>query len=248
MEKEIDPNENNDRIGISEQPSVIEAEVKRKPQKDFDISKVFYTVLVAFACVFVFGLFFGRILFFPIEVKGSSMQPTLNTASADGNTKRDTVYLGPTKNIKRGDIVVFDSGKTIDGSPEYYIKRVIGIPGDTISFAIAGIEASGGHSFSCIYKTVLNGEVLDEPYTKETMKISFASCEEYEMNFYQQYLVDGKSITLKENEYFVMGDNRNVSLDSRYLGAIDSSTFLGKVYLRVEYGNNVLQAIIKKIF
>lgn len=83
---------------------------------------------------------------------------------------------------KRGDIVIF---KYPDDESKNYVKRVIGIPGDVV-------EISDG-------QVSVNGEVLDEPYIKETMDTS-----------------ETLSYTVPENSYFVMGDNRNNSNDARY--------------------------------
>lgn len=134
------------------------------------------------------------------QVVGSSMELTL---SNDDNLIVDKIsyrFHEP----KRFDIVVFPfqySGDT------YYIKRIIGMPGETIYIDEEGV----------IY---INGEVLEEDYGKET--ILEAGCA------YQP-------ITLNEEEYFVMGDNRNNSSDSRdpVVGNISRDDIIGRAWIRI---------------
>ena len=89
---------------------------------------------------------------------------------------------------------------------EYYVKRVIGLPGETVQ--IIGEE---------IY---INGELLKEDYGKEPITNPGRAAE---------------PITLGEDEYFVLGDNREVSLDSRYtqVGNVKRENIGGKAILRI---------------
>jgi signal peptidase I len=88
----------------------------------------------------------------------------------------------------------------------YNIKRVIGLPGDKI-------QISGG-------KVFINGEELKEKISVEEMRLPGLAEDE---------------ITLLENEYFVLGDNRNLSEDSRYsnIGLVSGNDIIGKVVLRI---------------
>lgn len=89
----------------------------------------------------------------------------------------------------------------------YYIKRIIALPGETVY-----IDDNG-----TIY---INGSVLDEPYGKEVIADPGRAYE---------------PITLGEDEYFVMGDNRNNSSDSRdpVVGNVHRSDFIGKAWMRI---------------
>ena len=103
----------------------------------------------------------------------------------------------------RGDIVVINSPQT-DG--KNYIKRTIGLPGETVSL-------NDG-------KVFINDKQLIENYLPDTT-----------MTFGGPLLAEGNKLTLRENEYFVMGDNRGHSKDSRYIGPIDRKYISGRAWL-----------------
>jgi signal peptidase I len=106
--------------------------------------------------------------------------------------------------IGRGDIVVVENDKTREltksryGSPSGWVKRVVGLPGDTLELR-EGI----------VY---LNGEALKEPYTARPQS-----------TFGESFLGECKKVTVPENSIFVMGDNRKGSGDSREVGFFDLS-------------------------
>ncbi len=112
---------------------------------------------------------------------------------------------------KDGDVVLFlrifsepKQGDVVlaDIGEDEYIKRIIGLPGQTVDID----EKSG--------KVVINGEVLNEPY------IYLKTMPKKDVKF---------PITLKEDEYFVLGDNRTNSLDSRNYGPIKKDAISGKI-------------------
>lgn len=134
------------------------------------------------------------------KVIGSSMSPTLT----DGDNLIVDKISYRFQEPQRFDIIVFPfryAEKT------YYIKRIIGLPGETIR-----IDEEGN-----IY---IDGEVLEESYGKEKIKDPGRASE---------------SITLGADEYFVMGDNRNNSSDSRdpVVGNIHRDEFIGKAWVRI---------------
>lgn len=134
------------------------------------------------------------------RVNGSSMEPTLSNENQLIVDKLSYRFSNP----KRFDIIVFPY---LYEDNTYYIKRIIGLPGETVM-----VDGEGG-----IY---INGEILDETYGLEVI------------------LDAGRAsvpITLGEDEYFVMGDNRNDSRDSRYddVGNIQRSQIIGKAWIRI---------------
>lgn len=113
-----------------------------------------------------------------------------------------------TKDLKRGDIVDFENAKTSEITTEKYqeargfVKRLIGLPGDTL-------EIRDG-------QVLINGEAISEPYTALPHS-----------TFGGDFLPDCTPLKIPENKYFVMGDNRKGSSDSRFeLGLIDGADIL----------------------
>jgi signal peptidase I len=104
--------------------------------------------------------------------------------------------------VNRGDIVVFESPPNETSEEKDLIKRVIGLPGETV-------EAHDGRIF-------IDGQALDEPYLEPHV---------------QTGTVD--PVTIPADHYWVMGDNRGNSRDSRYFGAIPESLIIGRAFVRV---------------
>lgn len=149
-----------------------------------DTKKFLVLVLIVFL---VFQLIIG-ISF----VKGDSMEPTLHSGEL-------VLYTRMYSNYKRGDVV---SVRIPSG--EYYVKRVIGIPGDTI-------EIKDGQVY-------LNGKLQEEAYIQG---------ETFEQDGVVRY-----PLTVQEGQIFVMGDNREISMDSRSFGVVGGRQIKGKLLLR----------------
>ena len=133
-------------------------------------------------------------------VDGRSMNATLNDGDNLIVEKLSYRFSDP----KRFDIIVFPP----QGAPkEHYIKRIIGLPGETVQ-----IDKDGN-----IY---INGELLEENYGLETIQNPGRASE---------------PITLGDDEYFVLGDNRNNSTDSRMekVGNVKRETITGRAWLRI---------------
>ena len=122
----------------------------------------------------------------PVIVSGQSMKPTLNNGELLFGDKSFTV-----DDLKRGTIIVFKDPADENSS---LIKRIVGLPGETI-------EITGG-------RIQINGELIQDP----SSKAGTAATEPRNL---------GRPLTLKENEFAVLGDNRGNSFDSRDFGAIN---------------------------
>ena len=142
-----------------------------------------------------------------VLVKGSSMEPNFNHGDLVFINKLSTSVGSP----DYGDVVIckLDEGTGY----ENIIKRVIGLPGDEIDI----VENEDDED---VYDLYVNGEYIEEDFLGEPM------------------MTDGNieyPFEVPENSYFVMGDNRNESLDSRResVGAIHKDDLMGKVVLRL---------------
>jgi signal peptidase I len=144
----------------------------------------------------------------PFVVSGSSMLP--NFQNNDYLIVNRLTYL--TGNPQRGDVIVLKFPK--DPS-QFFIKRVIGLPGDKICFS-PDCKASDQDGHVYIFNAANpNGFKLNEPYIS------------------QQTIGDATTQPLGTDEYFVMGDNRGASSDSRFWGILPRDLIVGKVWLRV---------------
>lgn len=136
------------------------------------------------------------------EVDGASMEPTLYNGDNLIVDKISYRFNDP----QRFDIIVFPFQHEKD---TYYIKRIIGLPGETVQIDQAG-------------NIYINGAKLDENYGKEIIKAETVG-------------LAREPITLGADEYFVMGDNRNNSTDSRMevVGNIKRGDIIGRAWVRI---------------
>lgn len=189
-------------------------------------AEIVESILLAGALVFlIIRPFFFQAFYIPSE----SMEPTLLGHEAGLHNDRwhsDTAhdYLFVNKLVyrysepRRGDIIVFRAPKEADqkdqmlGRPRQenvLIKRLIGIPGDTLE--VRSDE---------VYR---NGRKLVEPYIKEPMNPG--------MEPSYHFGAEGARVHLGPGQLWVMGDNRNVSYDSRFWGPLDRARVIGKASL-----------------
>jgi signal peptidase I len=175
-----------------------------------EIIKVFILAVVIITPIRVF-------LFQPFFVQGASMEPNFENGEYliinELGYKKTDVGIGSShffsvdsfKELKRGDIVVFHYPKD---PRQYFIKRVIGLPGETVKISEGKVYISN--------KENLGGFPLDESgYLSD--KVSTAG---------------DLTQKLSDAEYFVMGDNRSYSYDSRSWGPVSKEFIVGKVLVR----------------
>lgn len=153
------------------------------------------SILIAAAIFLVIYIF----LFRPFQVNGQSMYPNFHDREYV-LTNLITLRFG---NPVRGDVIVFKAPPNPD---EDFIKRVVGLPGDTVMVKDGSVY--------------VNGELYDESsYLNPSVK-----------TYGGTFLRDGDTITVPSGEYFVMGDNRPYSSDSREWGFVPSGNIIGKSF------------------
>ena len=154
-------------------------------------------ILLAAMCI---ALVLNTCIIANSRVPSGSMENTIMTNDRVIGSRLSYKFSDP----ERGDIAIF---RFPDDESIYYVKRIIGLPGETIQ-----IDDEGN-----IY---IDGEVLQEHYGLERIKNPGSARE---------------PITLGEDEYFVLGDNRNNSEDSRFtqVGVIHRDDIVGRAWLRI---------------
>lgn len=148
-----------------------------------------YKEILSYIIIIIIVLLIKHYIITPIKVNGNSMNNTLKD--------KDIMILDKIsyrfQEIKRFDIVVVKKGN------DYLIKRVIGLPGETVEYKNN--------------KLYINGKNIDEKFIHEKTN---------------DFIMEEK---IPDDCYFVVGDNRPVSNDSRYIGVINKKDILGKTSL-----------------
>jgi len=158
-------------------------------------SEILQFSLIALFIVLPFRLFIAQ----PFIVNGASMQPTFATGEYLIVDQLSYKFSAP----ERGSVIIF---KYPQDKSKYFIKRIIGLPGETVSIkgnAVTIKNTDNPHGFT-----------LDEPYIIPTSE-------------------DNLDYTLGTGEYFVMGDNRIGSSDSRIWGPLNEELIIGRPIIRL---------------
>lgn len=161
-----------------------------------EFNKELKSWIIALISALVFVFICRNFIFTPVKVVGQSMQPTYEN--------QDRIIVSKVGQIKHFDTIVFHSPI----EKEDYIKRVIGLPDDTIEI-----------QDDALY---INGHKYDEPYLQEKKKHLLPN----------QKLTENLKIKVPKGHIFVLGDNRQKSTDSRQLGCISEEAVIGKAILR----------------
>ena len=172
-------------------------EQRRKNVKEV-IGAILYLVILCTIVYFILHYVGQRTV-----VRGDSMDTTLSDGQNLIMDKLSYRFHEP----ERYDIVIFP-GPEEYGEHPYYIKRVIGLPGETVQIKKGKVYINGKRLKSDIYGIT---KYIDEPGIAE------------------------ESLELGKDEYFCLGDNRPVSYDSRYeeVGPVHRSEIIGKVWIRI---------------
>lgn len=176
--------------------------------------------------IFIGVLFIRSFLYEPFRLPSTSMYPTIPRNSHVIVSKYGYGYYESfgisilktpaTKTINRGDLVVFKYPK--DPSIDY-IKRIIGLPGDKIVYKNKNLYINGEKSSLKKLSENQTYELFEESVISSTYKIAHSPKRK---SINEEY-------TVPDGHYFVMGDNRDNSNDSRFWGYVPKSNIVGKV-------------------
>ena len=208
----------NDNLTDNAADTIVDAEKRpEEPEKRgfwHSVLQWLIVILIAAVVAYIVNVF----VFERAKVQGESMLPTLHPDESLFEYKTGYLFSDP----ERGDIIVFehDAGRfespliPFDPTQENYVKRVIGMPGETIDIA-------DGHVY-------INGTLLVEPYLDDSVVTTLE--QQYNV-FYPPEVEMDFPYTIPEGEYFVMGDNREHSTDSRSIGSVKKERIRGKIKL-----------------
>lgn len=201
------PDSNSETMIVDDMRENRKAARKKRSKKGLIIEIIIYLFIFVF-CIYIVPTYILQ----RTVVSGESMEETLHNGESLLVNKLSYRFSDP----KRYDIIVFyPKGRDVE---EYYVKRIYGLPGETIYLKNNSI--------------FINGEKIDDPY-------AYGAIDESEI----ELGTADKPYTLKDDEYYVLGDHRSVSLDSRYLptgdpendapGPVKRENIAGKVFLRI---------------
>jgi signal peptidase I len=206
-----------------------------KPQKQGGNEETFLQMLASFASVFVVGLFVITFVLQAFEIPSSSMVKTLLIGD---HVFVDRITLAPPakwfplmhyRSVRRGDVVVFLK----PGEPDLFlVKRVIGVPGDHIHLN-DGVVTLNGKPQVEPYRMKSEDAALDEQF--DTYRDQFPAVlndpgqrQTAEWQVALPGYVQNGDLVVPAGSYFAMGDNRPVSLDSRYWGFVPVANVIGR--------------------
>lgn len=160
--------------------SIYKKDLKESDEEErFNPVKELFSFLISFVVAVAIAMFMQRFIIINANIPSGSMENTIMTGDRVIGNRLAYLFENP----QRGDIVIF---KYPDDERQLFVKRVIGMPGETVVIEDA--------------KVYINGVLLEENYLKEEWVID----------------ADSYTFVVPANSYLVLGDNRNNSKDSRY--------------------------------
>ncbi len=186
----------NPELETKQQEKKVEEPKSSKPEKEPSATDEVFSfikdLVICMVAVFLLTNYVVR----PVQVKGNSMYPTLE----DGSLGVSNTLGFHTSEIKRFDIVII----YVPEKNEYLVKRVIALPGETVSY-------SNGQLY-------INGEAVEETFLSQ----------EYVESYGSGWMPDINEVTMGDDEYYCLGDNRPHSTDSRYYGPFKKENIKSK--------------------
>lgn len=178
---------------------------QKRPQKEPSALRGILEFVIYTAIGVAIVLVIRNFFFVPVSVDGASMEPTLEHG--------ERLILNRREDPQRFDVVVFNAP---DSEDRQYIKRIIGMPGDSVA-------VKEGQLY-------VNDQPVYEPYVEE-LEANVENWDQYQLDFELEELT-GREV-VPENHYFVLGDNRINSKDSRAFGFIQDESVHGTTDLLI---------------
>lgn len=189
-------------------------------------------LFVLFIAAFIFSKFFLIDIFY---IPSSSMEPSLFKGDYILVSKVNT-FMTKDFDIKRGDIIVFKENNDKSFFPKYIIKRVIGISGDNISY--------GNKTLFINDKEILNDDINQSGNIITKTEHLIDRNHKIQLDNTVNRDNDSASVYIGNNEFFVMGDNRDNSMDSRFIGVVDKNNVVGKYDMTLVNFRNIFKDLL----
>lgn len=208
------------------------------------LATAFITILVVFSIVWmVTSVFFIH----KIKVSGDSMYPNLlnNESVYTYKTPRwwpKSINSMPNGEYQRGEVIVFNADNVDPREQEhnmYYVKRVIGKPGDTVRFKNNQLYVNNkrvNQKFISKYQATIGsyGPQGQKNWDIKSLATNTKNPQSI-WNSQSTKLLQTTNFVIPKHMYFVMGDHRSVSNDSRYYGLVNDDNILGIVHVNVSH-------------
>ena len=196
----------------------LKKEEKKAAKAAKEENKTTFQIIMEYVRVILIGAVIAFLLckfvIINAEVPTQSMVSTINVGDRMIGLRLTYYFSDP----QRGDVAIFRCPAEGVDYDKLYVKRVIGLPGETVTIKAGQVII-----------TTVDGETiyLDEDYLNETPR--------------EELMVNNQEYVLGDDEYFMMGDNRNNSIDSRYWGNVSRDRFVAKVLFRYWKGFKVIE-------
>lgn len=223
------------------------ADLMKSVEEDLSKKQKLIKEIKSIAIIIIAVLTFRSVFFEPFRIPSGSMIPTLMigdfilvnkfaygfkvpfTDVVLGEKSFDPIYVGGKEDPKRGDVIVFKYPKDLSVN---YIKRVVGLPGDTLEIRnkVVYINDKAIEPKEIDGKTIMDD--MDDKFKGYNLKFYSVKTGEHQHIIQQDndnyYKVDFDRITIPKDSFFVMGDNRDFSYDARYWGFVKHEQIKGR--------------------